>query len=468
MEDLLQDINTMTLTNNNVEIREVTHLGRRNIVVPVIMMVEGVHNGSRGSLLHTAAEFGRFPASWNGIPVTIQHPANSEGQNISANSPEVIESSVGRIYHTKVQDNKLKAEVYIDVEKITQLSPVALAYIRQGRPLDVSVGVFTDEEETTGEYNGEQYSAIAKNHRPDHLALLPGGQGACSWNDGCGIRVNSKGGNDVNELMQSLKELNQKGYSVSPINNSQGFREVMDLIRTHLNTLDNDTQMAFLQEVYEEYYVYEVSKRDGGNTLYKQVYNLKEGKLEVNGTPVEVRKKIEYETLSMKRTKKEVNTMAEKSISPCCLAKVEKLIAHKATQFTAEDTEWLLTQDEKVLDKLFPVEAEAPQVNKEDVISAYKATLTKVEDFVALMPETLKATVEAGLKLYTDNRTATIQSILDNSKEVWVKEDLEVMTDAVLQKIAKSVTPTDYSLSGGEAGESGKVKGGTLLPLGVK
>jgi len=177
---------------NYYTVRSEMHEGKKHLVVPVVMMVEGVHNGSHGPLLHTISELGKFPEAWNGIPVCIGHPQEN-GTSISANSPDIIESqTVGRVYNTHVEGTKLKAEAWLDEEKLKKLSPQAYEYIKQGRPLDVSVGVFTEDDFVEGDWNGERYTAVAKNHRPDHLALLPGGVGACSWADGCGVRANEK------------------------------------------------------------------------------------------------------------------------------------------------------------------------------------------------------------------------------------------------------------------------------------
>lgn len=192
---------TYSLHINNYSIRTEMHQGRRHLVVPAIMMREGVHCGSHGPLLHPAEELGKYTSAWNGMPVIVRHPQDSNGNYISANSPNVVDMQViGRVYNTSMSNDKLRAEVWIDEEKTRQVSPETLAYINQNRPLDVSVGVFTDDEESTGTWNGEEYTAIARNHRPDHLALLPGEQGACSWADGCGIRANKKGGDVLDEI----------------------------------------------------------------------------------------------------------------------------------------------------------------------------------------------------------------------------------------------------------------------------
>lgn len=173
------------------QVKEKMHQGKKHLVVPVVMMVEGVHYGSHGPLLHSISELGKFPDSWNGIPVVINHP-EIEGRNVSANSPEIIEQAVGRVYNTYVKDSKkLAAEAWLDMEKLQNLSVEILDHIQKGEPIEVSLGLFSDDDMTDGDWNGEHYEAIAKNHRPDHLALLPCSVGACSLVDGCGLGVNS-------------------------------------------------------------------------------------------------------------------------------------------------------------------------------------------------------------------------------------------------------------------------------------
>jgi len=179
------------------------------IVVPVVMMVEGVHNGSHGPLLHTAQELGKIPASWDGRPVVVNHPKDAFGNYISANIPEVLEdNAVGFVFNTQFVDNKLKAEAWINPDKLSNVDNELLTKIRAGEIIEVSVGVFSDEIPQEGDWNGEHYTAIATNHRPDHLALLSKDKGACSIEDGCGIRVNKKGENmnvNVSLVINALK-----------------------------------------------------------------------------------------------------------------------------------------------------------------------------------------------------------------------------------------------------------------------
>lgn len=179
----------------NIDVK--MHMGRKHIVVPVVMMVEGVHSGSAGAILHEAGELAKYPAAWNGIPVVVGHPEDN-GTPISANIPDVLEQKiVGRVYNTRFEGNgknRLVAEAWLDEERLAEISPAALQYIRQKKPIDVSVGVFSDDEPIQGRWKNEEFIGIARNYRPDHLALLPNGRGACGWEDGCGVRINEEGG----------------------------------------------------------------------------------------------------------------------------------------------------------------------------------------------------------------------------------------------------------------------------------
>ena len=51
-----------------------------------------------------------------------------------------------------------------------------------------------EKEPSKGNYMGKSYTYIAKNYRPDHLAVLPDNSGACSISDGCGVLVNQRNG----------------------------------------------------------------------------------------------------------------------------------------------------------------------------------------------------------------------------------------------------------------------------------
>jgi len=487
-----KDMKNLVQINTSYDIRTIRHQGKPHLVAPVVMMIEGVHFGNHGPIFHSAAELGKVPASWNGIPVVVRHPEEN-GQNVSANSPQVIDSEiVGRVYNTHMEDNKLKAEVWLDEERIRTLHPTALAYIRQGRSLEVSVGVFTDDDTTEGEWNNEHYQAIARNHRPDHLALLPGEKGACSWEDGCGIRNNKKGGNEVKDevfakgstLLEAMKSLSQKGFVVSEIgDNEQGYRTLVQAIQTKLDTMDSDFSTYYLQEVFEDSFVYEVRKRDQGSALYKLTYQTNEDEtVEFDGDPVEVRRDVKYVSMALKRTKfssnnkpkKEVKIMSDDKKTPCCPERVQELINNKLTKFTDEDKKWLLTQEEDTIEKLFPNEPKveeqsAPEINKEQVKQAVKELFSKQEEYIQLMPDEMQDSARSGLKLHSEQREKKIKGIMDNAKDVWKEEDLKAMNAETLDKVYASIkVEGDYSLNAHSEKPINTNTEEVLLPTGVK
>lgn len=450
---------------------------KEHLVVPVVMMVEGVHNGSHGPLLHLIEDLGKFPASWDGIPAVIDHP-NVNGINVSANSPDILETrSVGRIFNTHVNGSKLMAEVWLETDKLSVVSPDVLSAINLKTPIEVSVGVFTEDEDTAGTWEGETYSAIARNHRPDHLALLPGAVGACSLADGCGIRANKKGGSTVdrNLLNLSIMSVKENGYRIGILDNSsdKGLNEKLDDLRElvrSLNPVRTDAQMGtvsseynYLIEAYDTYLIYE--KESGNECKYfKQNYqfNVQSGDAEFVGDPIEVERKVEYDPVS---TDIENNSNIEEKnqmekCTPCVEKKVNELIANAAAIFTEEDRAMLQALTEDQLDKLVPKTIE---VNTETVKE------------VNVLSEADKAALAFGHKQLKARRDAHIAGIQANTaKDLWSEASLTAMDDDTLEKVYKSVYKEpeqtfDFSLNGNnQMRTNSSKKEEALYPAGVE
>lgn len=170
------------------EIRTEVYDGKATMVVPVVMArADVVMNGGLFPVQEMLAE------AWNGVPVTVHHPM--EGSSfISANaSPDALaEWHIGRIFNARVDGVKLVGEAWIDTARANSIAPGLIKTIRGNRPLDVSVGFYSRDEEQEGELGGKPYQVINRDVIPNHLALLPNEQGACSWKDGCGVRSNLK------------------------------------------------------------------------------------------------------------------------------------------------------------------------------------------------------------------------------------------------------------------------------------
>lgn len=225
--------------------RHETFEGVDHLVVPVVMLVEGVLNDA----LVPYDEFSRYPAAWNGRPVPVYHPEENGGF-ISAARPDVIErSTIGHIFNAKCEGAKLKAEAWINIPKAQRLGfSDLLAALESGQVVEVSTGYFSDDDVVPGEFNGASYSVVHRNIRPDHLALLPGQIGACSVADGCGTRVNTKKGSFTMKVKEALATL-AKATGLN--SNCQCEEQSMDIIEkakglVKTNALD-PKQLASLQ-----------------------------------------------------------------------------------------------------------------------------------------------------------------------------------------------------------------------------
>lgn len=167
-------------------------LGRDYLVVPLRMVVPGVLSGSRGPLLYPREELAKSPGDWDGMPIVLGHPQGEGGAHVSARSPQVWNASgLGFVFNARAQE-ALDADGYFDVEATRRLAPDLLAGLRAGRPSELSTGLRLRAEPAPegAAHNGRPYTHVARDYRPDHLAVLLNTPGACSIADGCGVLVN--------------------------------------------------------------------------------------------------------------------------------------------------------------------------------------------------------------------------------------------------------------------------------------
>ena len=452
------------------DVKLVVHQEKAHLVVPVVMMVEGVHNGSQGPLLHTIEELGKFPESWNGRPVVIYHPEDEEGNPISANSPEVVDKiTVGRVYNTEVEEKKLKAEVWFDEEKLNSVSPETLAAVNDTKEMEVSLGMFTENEMEEGELNGEKYVGIALNHRPDHLAILPDQVGACSCEDGCGLGANKKDEDMKKPVIEMINDLCLAGYSINQIGNhsEQGYQEKMSMVYDKLRSLDSGNIYCYLEEMYDDYLIYS-KNGDNDRKMYKQTYKIESGKIEFVGEPIEVHKKVEYVVNSgLTRTKFNINSINKedkkmpKNECPKCLEKINAVIANKESGFVEADREWLEVLSEAQLDKTITPKVVEKEKVVEKTVEVNKLSTEDQAD-LAWAKEQRKARRENWVK----------EVIANTEKGTWEETTLNEMKDDVLERVFKSVkkeTTTDYSVNGGTPPNINKSgSGGPLYMPGVE
>jgi hypothetical protein len=182
-----------TITSNKLKsLRKETLNGVTYLVSNVRMLREGVLNGSRGALFYPIEEISDSVSAWNSMPIVVDHPKRGE-RFISARDPKVLNKvGVGFVFNCRQTSDSLDGEAWIDLEKLREVHPELARQVEVGEAVEVSTGLQTDNFDESGVFNGKSYTQVAKNYRPDHLALLPGEQGACSIDDGCGLNVNKR------------------------------------------------------------------------------------------------------------------------------------------------------------------------------------------------------------------------------------------------------------------------------------
>lgn len=162
--------------------------GRDHLVVPIVALVEGVIHAvnAEDPEYVDRAVLEKARDSWNGMPIMHGHPRKN-GKPVSANEPGVRDQyGFGVIRNSEFKDGKLGMEGLIDIEKLSDLDPSLLEELRNGSHVEVSVGALVRTAKKEGEYKKKKYKGAWLEIYGDHVAMLPGGVGACSGEMGCG------------------------------------------------------------------------------------------------------------------------------------------------------------------------------------------------------------------------------------------------------------------------------------------
>lgn len=251
--------------------------GKEHMIVPVIAIREGVLNG----VFYSSDELKVFANAWNGVPVPVTHPKDSNDNFITANSPSVEQThNIGRFYNVEFDSNisALKGELWINIEKANLLGHQdLLARLDAGENINISTGLWTDAIDSRGNYNGKTYDYVATSIRPDHLAILPNELGACSVKDGCGTFIHNCSGSKSCPCKDKPKEKLPNAFSVAfnTVKKVLGFEvneishsDLRERLRSAITTNLNDTdRWSYIVDVYDKFFVYEQN-----DMLLKQGY----------------------------------------------------------------------------------------------------------------------------------------------------------------------------------------------------
>lgn len=270
--------------------------GRKHMVVPAVALTRGVHNGSAGPLLYTDEELGKTPVSWDGKPVCVQHPTMN-GKPISACDPIIFNTSkIGLMFNTRYDlgTGKLHTEAWLDPEKTAKVDPAIISNIESGKITELSTGLFTDNEPApeNSVWNGEKFTHVAKNFRPDHLAILPDRRGACSIADGAGL-LRNEGGMKCADCKKAFPAGTTKCPDCgAKLVGNMSHDDIANGLRSALDKKHGKYE-ASIEAVFPDAVVHKGGGSDYSKSFH-QKYKVGEHGVELEGEPTEVARKVSY------------------------------------------------------------------------------------------------------------------------------------------------------------------------------
>lgn len=452
---LIRHLNSSTITNA----RRTQFEGRDHLVAPVVILVEGVHHGSGGPLYYPASSLRASAQFWNGMPLPVNHPTDN-GNPISCNSPETTQAwSVGRLFNVVYEEQpqpRLRGEVWVDVNRAQLIAPQVLDALSRNTPLEVSTGLFSVDDQISGTWNNEEYVAVVRDIRPDHLALLPGTTGACSIADGCGVRNNKEGGtmknNEEKGFFQNLLAKANRAVQTL-LGNEMSLDDRTSAVYRAVYRMDGPTADNYVQSIYEDTVVYECrpgpqSSSSTTPKLYRRSYTIDEAGVVTLGDDMqEVRKELTYVPVPTGNETQIENTNTKEEpvmVSEERKTKVNALIANGA--FTEADRTFLencecpqFTRIETLSARPVPAVAivqEAPSINTDKATSP-----VTFQTLLDSAPEDVKAQFQYNANKFKEHRDSLTARIKGNAHNKLTDDQLAAMTIEVLEATAQSFAP---------------------------
>jgi len=477
---------TFNLKVDKAKIRHDTMNGRDHLVVPAVMITEGVHNGSLGPLFYSEEECSKRPGLWNNKPVVVYHP-EANGVGVSACDPDIINTyGIGVLMNTHWEKEGLKTECWIEEEKTKEVDDRVLNALDEGLMMEVSTGLFTEIERVEGEWKGEKYVGIASNFQPDHLAILPDLKGACSIEDGAGFLRNEKIARTeaTPEALQALGEsiiilVRGKGQGTGGAKQGDGgtdtcvcpecgataphkrgtpcvnvscpkcsakmvgsgavknamraFQEIIKNELSHseiwrmLNDKINSASMdTWVDEVFDDFFIYHK-----GEKSYYQEYEIKDDEARLIGLRKEAEKQIQYVltdgTVVGNEDMSVLNTnVHRKDINMNKKDIVEGLISNENSHWTEEDREGLMAFSKTKLMAIVDNQKKEEEAKEEEKPEKKETKVTEPKDDATVVKEDLQEkpaeNKEETVEEYIAKAPASIQDMLRSGVQAHLAE----------------------------------------------
>lgn len=443
-------ITTLKFNLSNSPIRRETLHGKQYIVAPMAMLTEGVHNGSGGPLLYRESECKRATPSWNNKPIVVYHP-EINGQGVSVCDPIILETQqIGHVMNC-VWNGKLRADAWIDEDRANLVDSRVIDALENNKLMEVSTGLFTTNTGDPGTWNGKDYVAEARDHQPDHLAILPDKIGACSIMDGAGLlQINEAAearGCDVTGLlareMDTLRRV---------VGNAMSHSDVFSGIATALRKR-TAMEDVWVVDVYPKFFIYDMSGK-----LYQLGYTTDKTGIEITGDATEVERVTEYKTVKDNKfvgNTAQPNAAKDKELVMKKEEIIANLIANIKTIWNEEDRATLEGLDTEVLTKMnteiAPTEAPTAPVTDPVVLAANKGAegvnptpapmVMSTEEYIANAPAGIRDVLTNALSAQEASKTELIATITANALNRFTPDFLATKGLGELQGIAALAAP---------------------------
>lgn len=431
---------------------------RPHTVIPMVMLVAGVHHGSGGPVLYTEEEMSKTPQVWDHKPIVVYHP-ELNGEGISACKPEIVNSrKVGVIMNTR-WDPKLKrlpAEAWLEETRADKVDKRVFEGIRKNEMMELSTGLFVDLEMTEGKLGDEEYNGITRNYRPDHLALLPDKIGACSIADGAGFLRNEmrKGKMAPKDMLRRLT--NVLGLTDNEMSHENIRGMIQAALRTKLN-IGNDGPWVWVEAVYSNFFVYE---KDG--KLFRLDYEASDTGVTISDEkPVEVVRQVEFRTVE---GAKFVGNLDQQQQNNESMNKVQMIAAILAANCGWSDKTALEGLSDKQVESIHngikkepaagtqpgattnqtpPATTPAATVQTPTTATTNAGATTEpkkvltMEEYLGQMPPEMAGIFRGMMAANASEEATLIDKITKNASMGFSKEDLKGMPIGNLRKLAK-------------------------------
>jgi len=406
-----------------------------------------VHAGSLGPLYYPGEELSKTPEVWNHKPIVVYHPQKN-GRGVSACSPDVINThKVGMIMNAVFKKKKLHAEAWLEKDRLKKVDNRVLEAIEAEETMEVSTGLFTDNEHKPGKYGVEPYDYIARNYRPDHLAILPDQVGACSRAKGAGLLRNSATlPPRVQAAAAAFANAEAERLLANEVSHQNISSTIWSMMQKKFGVGTGMVGECWVADVYDKFFIYQV---DG--QLYQQGYTVtKDDEVTLVGDPTKVKRVSEYRTEdgayvgNAAAPIEEERTMDKK-------ATVDALIANAANQWGEADRVALMAMPDDQLKKLVgmtantapatPVQAPAAPTTA-PVAPVVPATNTAPvvappswDQVYASAPPEMRAAIQEGIAANARERAELSQAITANAQNTFSPEQLAAFDMPTLRSL---------------------------------